>query len=518
MLTKELLELLNKFRVVLLNQQSKTKEMSVCTKEIEKKMNDKWYVARKRHVPCLWPAHTYWGWPVHLFFDMPTTGKVLSVWQKGDYVALFDRQKTWIEFGQAVADKVLKDCCNRKSFRLKGIKAGEDVVAFCKKFAKKSSKDSIDDHIKFLDEFKRRYSFIMKHNMHYWVMGAPVIEGMIKEELSNNSSQEVDDIFHIMSIPTESSYSNKIEQEMAEVTRVALAKGLNSKKTERLIKKFSDNYFWFPYEYVGPAIWDEPAVRKIVDDNLKKGQNVNLHDSGVSKDIQKACISKHSLSDEVVKMFYILQTLTLMADDRKRYNSEICYFLNGIIFSNLANMLGIPRSEALYVDQELLNVFKKDKEVFSKRIADRAEMLVEVIEDGNSLWYEGVSDSNKILESLGICLAIDHDAKEIIGKSAYKGKITGHARILKTSQVDNFIDGEIIVTGMTTPDFVPLIKRAGAIITDEGGITCHAAIVAREMKKPCITGTKNATQALNDGDLIEVDADKGVVTILSKKS
>ena len=64
---------------------------------------------------------------------------------------------------------------------------------------------------------------------------------------------------------------------------------------------------------------------------------------------------------------------------------------------------------------------------------------------------------------------------------------------------------------MTTPDFVPAMEKAAAIVTDRGGILCHAAIVSREMSKPCIIGTKIATKVLKDGDLVEVDADKGVV-------
>jgi pyruvate,water dikinase len=69
---------------------------------------------------------------------------------------------------------------------------------------------------------------------------------------------------------------------------------------------------------------------------------------------------------------------------------------------------------------------------------------------------------------------------------------------------------------MTTPEFVPLIKLAKAIITNVGGITCHAAIVSREMNKPCIIGTKIATKVLKDGDLVEVDANRGVIKILKR--
>lgn len=69
---------------------------------------------------------------------------------------------------------------------------------------------------------------------------------------------------------------------------------------------------------------------------------------------------------------------------------------------------------------------------------------------------------------------------------------------------------------MTSVDFVPIMKRASAFVTDEGGITSHASIVSREMNKPCIIGTKIATQVLKDGDLVEVDANNGVVKILKR--
>ncbi len=60
------------------------------------------------------------------------------------------------------------------------------------------------------------------------------------------------------------------------------------------------------------------------------------------------------------------------------------------------------------------------------------------------------------------------------------------------------------------------MRKAKAIVTDEGGVTCHAAIVSRELKIPCIVGTKIATRVLKDGDLVEVDADKAVIKILKR--
>ncbi len=78
-------------------------------------------------------------------------------------------------------------------------------------------------------------------------------------------------------------------------------------------------------------------------------------------------------------------------------------------------------------------------------------------------------------------------------------------------QASEVVEGDIIVSPMTQPDFIPAMQKAAAFVTDEGGVVCHAAVIAREMKKPCIVGTKIATQIFKDGDLVEVDADSGIV-------
>jgi pyruvate,water dikinase len=86
------------------------------------------------------------------------------------------------------------------------------------------------------------------------------------------------------------------------------------------------------------------------------------------------------------------------------------------------------------------------------------------------------------------------------------------------SEVDftRFKDGDILVTSMTRPEFVPLMRRATGIVTNEGGITCHAAIVSRELGKPCLIGTRRATEVIKEGDLIEVRAHHGTVRILER--
>ena len=131
--------------------------------------------------------------------------------------------------------------------------------------------------------------------------------------------------------------------------------------------------------------------------------------------------------------------------------------------------------------------------------------------------YAGAT--RKMIESLyGIGIeSIEARSKHAIiqGKVAYKGRVTGRVRkVLGIKQVPEFKRGEVLIASMTTPDLLPAMHKAAAIVTDEGGIVSHAAIMARELKKPCIIGTKVATRVLKDGDMVEVDAENGIVRVL----
>lgn len=107
---------------------------------------------------------------------------------------------------------------------------------------------------------------------------------------------------------------------------------------------------------------------------------------------------------------------------------------------------------------------------------------------------------------------LDYKAKILQGVSAYPGLVRGRARIVPDPfKVKIFNKGEILITAMTRPEFMPVMLKASAIVTESGGILSHAAITARELKKPCIVGTNVATKMIQDGDLVEVDATRGVV-------
>lgn len=108
--------------------------------------------------------------------------------------------------------------------------------------------------------------------------------------------------------------------------------------------------------------------------------------------------------------------------------------------------------------------------------------------------------------------------QEIRGQIANQGFYKGRVKIIPfdlkknlAKEISKMKKGDVLITGSTGPEMILACKKAGAIITEEGGICSHAAIVSRELNVPCVIGTKIATQVLKDGDLIEVDANRGIV-------
>ncbi len=140
---------------------------------------------------------------------------------------------------------------------------------------------------------------------------------------------------------------------------------------------------------------------------------------------------------------------------------------------------------------------------------------------GNGNYYEftGEEAVKKLIDDqdIGIFWENNHeDIASLKGSIAFKGTVTGKARLVFTQEDANQVeDGEILISPMTQVEFLSGIRKCVAIVTDEGGIICHAAIVAREFGKPCILATQKATKIFKNGDMVEVDAINGIVTKLS---
>ena len=139
---------------------------------------------------------------------------------------------------------------------------------------------------------------------------------------------------------------------------------------------------------------------------------------------------------------------------------------------------------------------------------------IEWAKEGGKLYITQARPVTTISTAADETRKIDLSSIEVVllGSAASPGMAAGPVKILENaSQIDKILKGDILVAEMTTPDFVPAMKRAAAILTDQGGRTSHAAIVSRELGIPCVVGATKATKTLKDGQIVTVDGSSGKV-------
>lgn len=222
-------------------------------------------------------------------------------------------------------------------------------------------------------------------------------------------------------------------------------------------------------------------------------------------------IGKYSLSPtlrkliDAIRKFIFLRTYTTEASD------SLFFLARKRLLHECGKRLNLTSDEIVLIQSdEIADLLVGDKldvrEVISKRQKGFAILWI----DGKVAAVFG--DEALLIQKMMPTEEKAEKLQEIRGRSASPGVIQGVAKVLLSYTDVNKVDrGDILVASMTTPDYISAMEKAAAFVTDEGGITCHAAVVSREFGVPCVVGTKFATKVIRDGDIIEVDADKGTV-------
>ena len=225
-------------------------------------------------------------------------------------------------------------------------------------------------------------------------------------------------------------------------------------------------------------------------------------------------IKKHKMTPWLVRMFTMFSLLLYWRDERKSQVQQMNYCLD-VMGKEIAK-----RSHLTWEDLALCNpleikslpvrkdAIKRSRDLFAQRYM--------MVWDGKKVEHLPKKSSQRLFKTLED--AIQKEVGEIRGMIACPGKARGEVVIInRADEFKKMAQGKILVSSMTRPDFVPLMKKAAAIVTDEGGITSHAAVVSRELKVPCVIGTQVVTKILHDGDKVFVNADHGIVIIEETK-
>ncbi len=403
-------------------------------------------------------------------------------------VGVFYTEKNFKKYSNFIKKKALKT----RNFVLKQRKEidkrGKRLIKFCDRnhnLSKLSNKKLIKVHFGYI-----------KHYTDMCFIGSPLQWTNIGAAIEKILSKKIKDYktLAFLSLPTEPSW---LQREKIDLLRVKLGK--------KSLKDHIKEYGSFPFGYIGPKLWDRKYFLKKLK-KIKEPEKDLQKELGYFKDLerkQKKIVSKRSY-----KFCKDLQMAFMMQDKKKEYQTRAHPFFQLRLLKEESKRTGIPVNYLRYMCEYEVRDALLGRKFDLKELKKRSEKSVMIAEDGKYTFLTEESAEPYVQEFYLKKI----NKKELKGVCASRGKVKGKARVFKSANDrKKFNKGDILIAPMTTPDYVPYMKKAGAIVTDEGGITCHAAIVSRELRIPCVIGTEVATKVLKDGDVIEVDADNGLV-------
>ncbi len=323
------------------------------------------------------------------------------------------------------------------------------------------------------------------------------------QKLLNRKGTFNEQEFGLICSPVYPSFLSEAQKELRHI------KSLSSDEKDPAMDKFIKDYGWIENTYLGRKKFSLTDITNRIN---------SLQDDLPSFDTQQVASQKAQLLARLKlsnEENFIITTIELCfhwQDERKKYILQSISALEPVL-EKISERLDIDAVSLKFANPNEISESNLENETFRLELKKRREKSACYSIPGQNFIFSN-SDFDFLSEKLNVML--DNGLKEIIkGSVACPGIVRGIVKICESvSDIDKIQDGEILVASMTRPEYLPAMQRASAFVTDEGGITCHAAIVSRELGKPCIIGTKIATKFLKDGDLVEVDANNGVIKFL----
>jgi len=290
----------------------------------------------------------------------------------------------------------------------------------------------------------------------------------------------------------------------------------------KLIINHAKKFNWLTYGYNGPPM-NKNDVIKLIKISLKDNLTINeqldkikSHYKILRKEKTKI-IKDLNLSKDLKYLFEVSSFFMYLKDLRKGIYQK-SYVSMDPVMEEIAKRIKLSNQEILYLNRDEIREALIQNKDFKEIALERTKYCVALIQNGETKVYQN-KEAREIIKKNTSSEKIDTNITELKGTVAYPGKLQGVAKIIEVVEdIPKINLGEVMISPTTNPDLIIAMKKARAFVTDMGGITSHAAIVAREMKKPCVVGTKIATKIIKDGDLVEVDAERGIVKIIKKKN
>jgi len=365
------------------------------------------------------------------------------------------------------------------------------------------------------------------------------INGFLEERIrEKRASVSVPEAFALLTTPLEKSplalQDERFYELLALVQESPLALKVFTNSKNEVLKKLctlpgvkealeehSREYDWLQFHYDGPVVLDESYFVELLKTELKQGTNgkkklEELEEKQRELAVKQERLEKQlGLNEEEKHWIQVARSFMFFKALRKDVVFQASCWTDGLIKEIAARLKLTPLQARHCTPREVEDALAGEWKPDARELDERVKHSFWLFDCHGVQVFTGKQAgefSTRIVEE-----EVKSDVGEVKGMPACVGKARGIVKIIvSASDMPKMREGDVLVSPATNPNILPAMKKAAAIVTDEGGITCHAAIVSRELGIPCVIGTKIATRVFKDGDVVEVDAARGIVKILEK--
>lgn len=343
----------------------------------------------------------------------------------------------------------------------------------------------------------------------------PLFTNFLTELVSRKKEQHKLDVSVSETVAVLSSFQGETEtkKEHLELTKLALkvktVENLLSYEAE--LKRHAEKYGWLAYGFGGPAHGVDDFRQSLLGMlNENKGELQEKLAANQGEQIAEL-ETKLKLTQEE-KLFFAVARGFMKGKALRKEAMSFAAYASEPLHREIAKRLNLTFLQVRYMMLAEVKAALLQGVINESELTKRTKRVVYAVFQGGK--YEVAVTGNEAEEFAALIKEekIDAGLAELCGTCACVGRVSGVVKIInRPHEMAKMQKGDVLVSYATTPDLVPAMRIASAIVTDQGGLTSHAAIVSRELNVPCVIGTKIATKWLKDGDKVEVDAGKGTV-------